>query len=157
MARHGFGGVLLTERWGLVCNNAQAVGTWVCARSGEEWRPALSAAIGFTFDGKLAAGCVFYDYNGASIYVSFAVEDRRVINRASLWAAFSYPFEQLGCKRVTAVVGCDNVRAITFVKHLGFVHEATMIHATQTGDAHLYRLFRSECRWLRGHRYKPKK
>lgn len=142
--------------WGLIQDQPDEVGTWVCDRTGGLWYEGAGAAIGFTFDGAMAAGCTFENYNGANIYLRFAVQDRRVFNRASIWAVFSYPFLQLGCKRVTAVVDCDNVRSLTFVEHLGFVREATLADAAPNGDQAVFRMLKSECRWLRNNRFKPK-
>lgn len=143
----------MTARWGLIQDDPDTVGTWVCDRTGGLWYEGAGTAIGLTFDERLVAGCTYENFNGASVYMRFAVADPRCINRASIWAVFSYPFLQLGCKRVTAVVDSDNVRSLALVEHLGFAYEATLQDAAPNGDQILFRMLKSECRWLRNNRF----
>ena len=146
----------MAPRWGLIQNDPETVGTWVCDRTGGLWYEGCGTALGFTFDGELAAGAIYTAHTGPDVQLGFAVEDRRVFNRASLWAAFAYPFEQLGCRRITARVDCDNVRSLALVEHLGFVREATLKDAAPNGDQFQFRMLKSECRWLRDNRYSPR-
>lgn len=147
----------MSARWGLIQDDPDTVGAWVRDRTGGLWHEGAGTAIGLTFDGLLAAGAVYSNYNGSNIYIEFAVEDRRVFNRASLWAAFSYPFLQLQCRRVTALVNCGNFQSIALVEHLGFAYEATFEHAAPNGDHQIvFRMLNSECRWLRNNRYQAK-
>jgi RimJ/RimL family protein N-acetyltransferase len=152
-------------RWGIIQDQTDEVGTWVCDRTGGLWFEGCGTAIGFTFDGRLAAGITYENFNGANVHMRFAVDPRRefngasgrrVINRATAWAAFAYPFLHLGCRRVTAVVDSDNVASLAFVEHLGFAREATLKDAAPKGDLIVFRMLKSECRWLRNNRYKPK-
>lgn len=154
------------SRWGLIQDDPEGVGTWVCDRTGGLWYEGCGTAIGLTFGGVIAAGMTYTGWNGANVNMSFALDERRifngasgrrVINRMALWAAFSYPFEQLRAKRVTALVDCDNVRSLAFVEHLGFVYEATLKDAAPNGDQILFRMFKSECRWLKSQRYQQHK
>ncbi len=142
--------------WGIIQDDPDGVGTWVCDRTGGLWYEGCGTAIGFTFDGRLVAGVIYTNYNGPNIYMGFAVTDRRVFNRASLWSAFAYPFLDLRCRRVTALVDCDNVRSLALCEHLGFAREATLADAAPNGDQILFRMLKSECRWLRNNRYQPR-
>lgn len=145
-------------RWGLVQDQPDEVGRWVCERTGGQWYAGCGTALGFTFDGLPAAGAIYTNYNGSNIFMGFAVDERRVFNRATLWAAFSYPFEQLGARRVTALVDCDNFRSLALCEHLGFAYEATFEDAAPNGDHQLvFRMLKSECRWLRNNRYQAKR
>lgn len=147
----------MTARWGLIQDDPDGVGTWVRERTGGAWRAGSGTAIGFTFDGRMAGGAVYSNFNGSNIYIEFAVEDRRIFNRASIWASFAYPFLQLGCRRVTALVDCGNFRSLALCKHLGFAYEATLEDAAPNGDHQIvFRMLKSECRWIRDLRYKPK-
>lgn len=148
----------MTARWGLIHNQPDEVGTWVRDRTGGLWYEGAGAAIGFTFDGRLVAGATYTNYNGSNIHLEFAVTDRRVFNRASLWAAFSYPFLQLGCRRITAVVDCGNFRSLALCEHLGFAYEATLQDAAPNGDHQIvFRMLKSECRWIRDQRFHAKR
>lgn len=145
-----------SARWGLVQDQPDVVGAWVCERTGGIWYPGCGTALGFTFDGELRAGAIYTAHTGPDVQLGFAVEDRRVFNRASIWFAFYYPFQQLGCRRITARVNCDNVRSLALVEHLGFVSEATLKDAAPNGDQIQFRMLKSECRWLLDNRYQPK-
>ncbi len=105
----------MSARWGLIQHDSEGVGTWVCDRTGGLWYEGCGTAIGFTFDGRMVAGVMYTQWNGANLQMTFASDDSRCINRASIWAAFSYPFLQLRARRVTAVVDCDNVRSLALV------------------------------------------
>lgn len=143
----------MSARWGLLVGQDDHVGQWVASRTGGVWFAGAGIAVGFTFDGELGGGITYYHHNGANIFLGFAVEERRVFNRDSLRFAFHYPFEQLGCKRVTALVDCDNLRSLDFVKHLGFAYEATLADAAPNGDQFAFRMLKSECRWILNNRY----
>lgn len=145
----------MSPRWGIIQDQHDDVGAWVCQRTGGQWHRGVGTAIGFTFDNRPAAGAIYTGYTGADVQLGFAVEDRRVFNRASIWFAFYYPFQQLGCRRITARVDCDNLRSLALVEHLGFVREATLTHAAPNGDQIQFRMLKSECRWLTDLRYKP--
>jgi RimJ/RimL family protein N-acetyltransferase len=144
----------MTARWGLIQNQSDEIGTWVCDRTGGLWYEGAGTAVGFTFEGKLVGGVTYTNYNGSNVHMTFALKDRRFINRASLFAAFSYPFLQLECRRVTALVDCGNFRSLALVEHLGFAYEATLEDAAPNGDHQIvFRMLKSECRWLRNQRY----
>ena len=144
--------------WGIIQNDSEGVGTWVCDRLGTYWYEGAGEAIGFTFAGKMAAGCIYTDFNGSNIRMGFALEDRRFMNRSTLWAAFAYPFLQLGCRRVTAIVDCANFASLAFVEHLGFAYEATFEDAAPNGDHQIvFRMLASECKWIRNNRFIAKK
>lgn len=147
----------MTAGWGLIQDQPDEVGTWVRHRTGGLWHEGAGTAIGFTFNGRLSAGAVYSNYNGSNVYIEFAVEDHRVFNRASLWAAFSYPFLQLECRRITALVDCGNFRSLALCEHLGFAYEATLADAAPNGDHQIVlRMLKSECRWIRNNRYQPR-
>lgn len=106
-------------------------------------------AIGLEDDGELIAGVLFDYYNGASINMHVAaIPGRRWLTREYLRFCFWYPFEQLGCKRITGLVPASNKDAQRFDEHLGFELEATLKDAAPDGDVLVYRMFRDQCKWL---------
>jgi hypothetical protein len=71
------------------------------------------------------------------------------MNRAFLGEGFRYPFEQLGCKRVTGLVPARNEVAARFDEHLGFIYEGRIRQVLPNGDDLLvYGMLREECRFL---------
>jgi RimJ/RimL family protein N-acetyltransferase len=74
---------------------------------------------------------------------------KRWMTKAFLKAAFQYPFEQLGCSRVSGYVEWHNEAARKFDEHLGFTPEAILKGASSTGgDVVLYVMRKGNCRYV---------
>lgn len=73
----------------------------------------------------------------------------RRVPRKLLWAAFDYPFNQLGLSAVMGIVNSKNDKAMRFDKHLGF-KEVTRLEGLHDGggDIVIMRMNRDECRWI---------
>lgn len=92
-------------------------------------------------DGELKAVVKFFNYRWPNIEVGFVSEDWRwAVNRRGIFEVFMYPFKQLKCNRVTALIEGKNKRARKMVKRLGFVEEGKLRRAGQSGDVFLYGL-----------------
>lgn len=105
-------------------------------------------------DGTLQVGVLYDNYNGASICMHVACR------AGALWAtptflraAFRYPFEQLGLKKVLGLVAEGNAPCQSFCRSIGFVLEATLKDAHLDGNLSVFSMTRAECRWL-NHREK---
>lgn len=107
--------------------------------------------IGIEEDGNLLAACVYDGYVGTSITLHIAaVPGKRWMTKGALFAAFAYPFKQLGCTRVSGLVRLDNVVAQKFDEHLGFKREGLLRRWYPDGcDAIVYGMLREECRFLK--------
>jgi RimJ/RimL family protein N-acetyltransferase len=127
------------------------VGRWVAARIpySEQWVPGAGYCVGFASGSRLIAGAAFFRYNRASIEVGFASENPRWLNTVNLWQLFTYPFDQLGVRRVTAIANASNLASRTLITALGFTHEATLAQAAPDGDQLVYRMLRGDCKWLK--------
>lgn len=127
------------------------IGEWVTARTleGEHWIKGAGRSIGFAEGSRLIAGAAFFRFNGASVEVAFASEGARWLNRVNLWHLFSYPFDQLKVRRVSAIANASNFRSRKLIQTLGFSYEATLARCAPDGDQVMYRLFREDCRWLK--------
>ena len=100
---------------------------------------------------KLAGVVVYFCYRHPSIEIAiFADDPRWVTNRDMVGEILAYPFVQLGCKRVTAMVDRHNKRSRKMVKGLGFVEEGKLRKAADKGDVFIYGLLPNEYR-LRNH------
>jgi len=138
----------------IIVNRNHIVAPWVMKRAGGTWdasQATMCATLGLlSLERGLIAGVVYEGYNGANIEMHVAATPgANWLNRQFLWAAFHYPFEQLGLKRVTGVVPAANAHALQFDLKLGFSIEATLKDAHPTGDVHILRMMRDECRWLK--------
>jgi len=131
--------------------DADLVDPWVSAKTGGHWCKDRGTAIGRLKDSKLMAGVLYEDYTKANVVCHIAGDDGWA-TKGFLGLIFDYPFNQLGVKRITAPVHSDNVKSILLMHRLGFTLEATLAQAIPDGDLLIYRMFKSECRFL-GDRY----
>jgi RimJ/RimL family protein N-acetyltransferase len=99
--------------------------------------------------GKLMAGVLYEDWNGANVVCHIAGEGNWA-TRDFLGVIFDYPFNQLKVRRITVPVNSDNEKSINLVNRMGFQLECTLAQAIPSGDLHLFRLFRDECKFLKG-------
>lgn len=105
------------------------------------------SALGLERDGDLIAGVLYEGFNGYNVWMHSAIPGR--LTREFLRAAFRYPFEQLGCKRVSGYVEASNAKARRFNEHLGFKPEARLRGAASDGgDVILYVMKREGCRYV---------
>ena len=104
----------------------------------------------------------------AVIYNAFSSDNQRLWNdcqmhvaarpgarwatREFLYHAFNYPFNALGCHRVTGLVKVDNLAAQKFDEKIGFIREGLMREAMDGKDAIVYGMLKTECRWLDYHK-----
>lgn len=126
----------------------ETVAPWVCERTGLEYKKDRFRAIGRLIDGKLVAGVLYEEFNGAQIVCHIAAEGKWA-NKHFLWLIFDYPFNQVGASRITTTVVDSNKKSQAFTKKLGFDLEYKMKSAHPDGDLWVFRMFKDDCRWLR--------
>lgn len=130
--------------------DANVIGPWVSERAGlPPYKPGSGAAIGRIKDGKIVAGVLYEDCNGANVVCHIAGEGKNWLNRRFLSIIFDYPFNQLGVKRITGYVLSTNKAAQRLDEHLGFEREFVMKDAHPDGDVIGYVMTRDKCRWLK--------
>lgn len=105
--------------------------------------------IGLERDGELIAAVVYNLYSGSDIAMHVAaIPGKRWMTKGYLRAAFSYPFNQLGVRRVSGFVPEKNIEARKFDEHIGFIREGLMRNALPDDNVIVYGMLRSECRWI---------
>ena len=139
----------------IVCNRKDEVGAFVAQRIGVA-SPAVFGeynAIGVEQDGDIVSGVIYSDYNGANCWMHVATEVP--LTRHLLAVGFDYPFNRLGCRRLTGWVEASNTEAVKLDQHLGFEVEFVMQRAARDGgDVMIMRMFKEDCRFLKlGGRY----
>lgn len=128
--------------------DAEEIGPWVCDGTGGTWISGRGTAIGRLSGGRLVAGVLYEDWNGANVVCHI----RGIGNWATrdyLRIIFDYPFNQLGVRRITCPVDSSNTVSNHFVSRLGFSLECSLVGATPSGNLNIYRMTRDECRFLR--------
>lgn len=128
----------------------QVVVRWIAARTNEYGNFGAAHGIGLgKHPGALVAGVAYAEWNGVNVVCHIASDgSKRWLTREYLRTIFDYPFNQLGCKRITVCVGEGNTASRRFVLHLGFSLETTLQGAHPTGDMLIFRMRREECRWI---------
>jgi len=122
---------------------------WIAKRTNEFGGFGTDIGIGLAKNGALVAGVAYADWNGPNVVCHIAAVGKRWATREYLRVIFDYPFNQLKANRITVCVGEGNAASRRFVEHLGFTLEAELAGAHPTGDLRIYRMFRSECRFLK--------
>lgn len=104
--------------------------------------------LGLERDGELIAGALFENYTVQNICMHVAATSPVALRPHWVRRVLAYPFQELGCRRVTAVVASPNTRARRLVQGLGFRLEAVLKEAAPEGDFLVYVLWRKDCRYV---------
>jgi RimJ/RimL family protein N-acetyltransferase len=128
------------------------------ANEGLDWAreriPKLEAWMGepkslAAMEGDRILGVVVFDaFTPYDVNMHIVIEDRRCVTRRILKQVFSYPFKQLGMRRVTGLVPASNVAALAFDLRLGFRHEGRKIHGAGDEDEIVLGMVAEGCPWL---------
>lgn len=107
-------------------------------------------ALGLINDDEIIAGVIYTNYAKPNILAHIAaLPNKRWLNREFLFAMFDYPFNQLGCNRITGLVAKKNKEARRFDTHLGFEYEGNMRQALPDDDMLIYGMIKEKCKWLK--------
>lgn len=139
----------------ILSGHRDRVAEWVASRIRDMGAPPTRdyEAIGVLKGGELIGGVIYSEYRE----IAPGHHDMRMhcagepgwLTRASLRALFGYPFNQLGCCRVTATVNRSNKRALDMNRRLGFCIEGCIRDGYGPGrDGLLLGMLRRECRWI---------
>lgn len=128
------------------------VARWVADQIPHVTRPFVDcAAIGVLIGDKIVAGVVYHEYRGNDIQMSVASAPDvagRWLNPGAMRAFFRYPFDQLGCDRVSSFIPSRNVRTRRFIEKIGFDQEGVIRRGFRNDDCIAYGMLRSECKWI---------
>ena len=139
---------------GLVVGDA--VVEWVARKTNDYGNFGCARGIGWERNGRIVAGVAYAEWNGPNVVCHIASDgSKRWLTRKYLWTIFDFPFQKLGCGRITVCVGEGNSASRRFVEHLGFALEAKLRRAHPTGDLMVYAMFKEGCRWTSVDFYKP--
>lgn len=138
--------------------NDDAIGHFVAARAGCTYNPETDATIGVVDDEKtgdswVRGGVIYTSYTTSAIWMHVAGRDETWITKEMLWAAFHYPFTQLGCQRVYGMVEEANLPALNFDLKLGFQVLTALPYLFASGPGLVVFMDRETCRW---HKRKPR-
>ena len=107
-------------------------------------------ALGVVKNNTLVGGVVYHNFVGFNLEVSLAFDDPRWCSRATLRTLFNYPFNQLGCVRITCITSKKNKKTRRLCEGVGWKLEG--IHAKAydgVETAVSYGMLREDCKWIK--------
>lgn len=113
-------------------------------------------AIGVVDGERIYAAMVYNNYKvkpdgtPLSIELSVVSIDKRWMKRHIIREMFSYPFTQLGLRRMQATTSIQDEGTNSIMQRLGFTLEGTHRAAHPFGDAYSWGMLAEDCRWLGG-------
>jgi RimJ/RimL family protein N-acetyltransferase len=108
-------------------------------------------AIGVVLENKLVAVALYHQYRPSApdIQMTMVANTPRWCTKGVLRVILGYPFDTIGCRRVTCIIGRKNKRSRRLVEGLGWKLEGTCRRAWDgKQDAMIYGMLREECRWI---------
>jgi hypothetical protein len=106
--------------------------------------------LGVVRQGRLLGGVVYYGYRGFDIQIAVAFDSKGWALPGTLRALLAYPFDQLGCERITAVTSKRNKAARKILAKVGFRLEGVIRRGLDgMHDGCVYGLLKHECKWLK--------
>lgn len=127
----------------------EAMLAWAAERIGIGKFRADARAIGLELDGELVGVCVFDTFSTCDCNMHVASNGSGHWMTASfLRAVFAFPFVQCGLRRVSAPIDEVNVRALRFVRHLGFQREGYHPDASAAGAVISTGMLKKNCRYI---------
>lgn len=130
----------------------EQVALWVSDRAGDisSLAPGFEAIGVVNRDGQLVAGCVYTNHRAKNRTIEmWCAGEGAWLTPHKLREMLGYPFNQLGCHRITLMVERTNEKSRAFVERLGFIKEGACKDLYGPGKTVLiYRMLKHECRWL---------
>lgn len=120
-------------------------------RAIEGFTPSPGAkALGVVKGGDLVAGVIYERFNGVHMEVAItARHGSRWASRHTLQHLFGYPFNQMGCVCISALVPMSNLQSLNLATKLGFKPEAYVKYAAPDGSPMVVlKMYRDKCRWI---------
>ena len=125
------------------------IGMWISEKVDVEYVEG-DVCFGVEQDGKLIGGAMFNDYNGSNIYIHQRMDSPYGMTRELLHAVFSFAFEFLKVRRVSAAVLGSNRKAIDLDLKLGFEVDGVLKKFLPDDDLIHMVMWPENCRYLGG-------
>lgn len=95
--------------------------------------------------GKISAIVVYSSFNNVNCEVSVASTSKWWARKQIIDILFKFPFEQLGCKRITLLIRETNHLTLRLAERLGFSREGCLRHFYHDGmNCIIYGILKSE-------------
>jgi RimJ/RimL family protein N-acetyltransferase len=122
--------------------------------AGQTFGPCSAIGIVSHSGGDVIGGVVYNNYRAQfrSIDISFAVTTPRCLTKSLIRGIMAFPFDQLGCQRITAITPKRNRPCRKFLEAFGFKREGVARRGFGNDDAVIYGLLKKEweaSKWMR--------
>jgi RimJ/RimL family protein N-acetyltransferase len=134
----------------LITGRDEAVAEWIATRipylRNEGLGPCTTFAVANEEGTKILGAVAFQNHRPAfrSIEWSAAADTANWLSPSVIRTIMRYPFVQLGCVRITAFIGRQNIRSRAFQERFGFKHEGTMRRQLGGSDLCVYGMLLSD-------------
>lgn len=123
------------------------IGAYVGSRLGITIEPPFKAFGFLTDDKKPMCAFVFSNFNDANMEMTVVAERGRVTRQVMRYI-FNYVFNTSKCRRLTVRTKRRNKLVLQLAPRLGFKYECIAKHYFPDDDAVVFRMLKSECRFL---------
>jgi hypothetical protein len=131
----------------MLTTDVPTVATWVANMADADPRLTVGA-VGWLRDDDLTCGAFYENYTRRSITATIAIAPGAVVPKKFLRAIFHYPFVQLSCEKIVALIAENNWKSQNLVEKMGFVKEAVVTDYYPEGDLFIYSMTKQQCRFL---------
>ena len=100
-------------------------------------------------NGSILGVVVFSRFTTGNCEITVAARSSHFITKRFALAVAAYPFIQMDCRRVTAIIAVENEKSLGLAQQLGFRIEGTLKEWFPSGDAKILGLLREDCKWLK--------
>lgn len=130
--------------------NDPRVGDWVREKIPKVacWTEGFKSLAAIEEDREIAGAVVYDAFTPFDCCIHVRLDKPGCKEPHVLRAVFAYPFEQLGLKRLTGLVGARNERGQQLCQWLGFRPEGRKVLALGDEDELIYGMLAGECKWL---------
>jgi len=139
----------------IITQPKEEIGDFVAKRTSVHYLPSNYTAIAKKDEKGVVVGWI---YNGfitdnsrkivdCQIHVA-ARENTKWATKDFLFHAFSYPFDQIGCNRITALIKEKNKMALKTCIRLGFKKEGLLREAQDGENLVVLGMLKKECKWI---------
>jgi hypothetical protein len=132
----------------VVYDDKERFGKWVASQVSQDGSWGDYYALGVVKEGRVTAGVVINNYNGANATVHIAITEPNRMLIPLFKSVCDYAFNVCKLKRITGLVPTNEPDTIKFDKHLGFVEEYIMKDGAPNADMMVLVLWPKNCRWL---------
>jgi len=133
----------------LILYDRERVADWVAGRVAQRVPWEGYNAFGVEQGGRLTAGIVVHQINGANAFCHIAVDKPNKALFSLFFIVGDYCFRQLGLRRLTGLVPTNEPHIIAFDKKLGFEEEFVMKDAAPEADLMVLVMTADKCKWLK--------